>query len=173
MFFVCAQLLSHIQLFVTLWTAASQAPLSMELSKQEYWSGFPPTPLEDPPDTGIEPALPTSPTPQADYSLLSHWGSPNVCVFFPQLKNKQTWEVSVRSLYNMVAYLGGDRMHKVTYFTFLKKIFGCAGSPLLWGLFPTWSAWVSHCSDLYCCRARVLGCTGFSSWSTGFSSWTH
>ena len=28
-------------LCVILWTAAHQAPLSMELSQQEYWSGFP------------------------------------------------------------------------------------------------------------------------------------
>ena len=27
---------SHIQLFVTLWTVAHQAPLSMESSRQEY-----------------------------------------------------------------------------------------------------------------------------------------
>ena len=31
-----AQLLSHVQLFATLWTAACQAFLSMEFSKQEY-----------------------------------------------------------------------------------------------------------------------------------------
>ena len=32
---------SHVWLFVTLWTAALQAPLSMEFSRQEYWSGLP------------------------------------------------------------------------------------------------------------------------------------
>ena len=32
-------LLSHVQLFVTPWTVARQAPLSMELSRQEHWSG--------------------------------------------------------------------------------------------------------------------------------------
>ena len=35
------QLLSHIQLFVTPWTAAHQAPPSMGFSSQEYWSGLP------------------------------------------------------------------------------------------------------------------------------------
>ena len=29
---------SHVQLFVTLWTVAQQAPLSMGFSRQEYWS---------------------------------------------------------------------------------------------------------------------------------------
>ena len=38
---VCAQLLSCVQLFVTPWTAAQQAPLSMGFSRQEYWSGLP------------------------------------------------------------------------------------------------------------------------------------
>ena len=33
--------LSHVQLFVTPWTAAYQAPLSMGFSRQEYWSGVP------------------------------------------------------------------------------------------------------------------------------------
>ena len=32
---------SHIQLFVTLWTAACQARLSMGFSRQEYWNGLP------------------------------------------------------------------------------------------------------------------------------------
>ena len=34
-----------IRLFVTPWTVAHQAPLSMEFSRQGYWSGVPfPTP---------------------------------------------------------------------------------------------------------------------------------
>ena len=37
---MCA-LLSHVQLFATPWTVAHQAPLSMEFSRQEYWSGLP------------------------------------------------------------------------------------------------------------------------------------
>ena len=36
-----AKLLSRVQLFVTLWTVAHQAPLSMGFSRQEYWSGLP------------------------------------------------------------------------------------------------------------------------------------
>ena len=41
---VCAQSLSRVQLSVPLWTVAHQAPLSMEFSRQEDWSGllFPP-----------------------------------------------------------------------------------------------------------------------------------
>ena len=34
-------MLSSVQLFVTPWTIDSQVPLSMEFSRQEYWSGLP------------------------------------------------------------------------------------------------------------------------------------
>ena len=47
--------LSQIRLFVTLWTVAHQAPLSMGFSRQEYWSGLPFPSLGDLPNLGIEP----------------------------------------------------------------------------------------------------------------------
>ena len=38
--------LRHVRLFTTSWTAAQQAPPSMGISRQEYWSGLPlPSPL--------------------------------------------------------------------------------------------------------------------------------
>ena len=41
--------LSHILLFVTPWTVAFQAPLSVEFCRQGYWSGLPfPTPRDLP-----------------------------------------------------------------------------------------------------------------------------
>ena len=40
---------------------ACQAPLSMELSRQEYWSGLSFSSPEDHPDPGIEPVSPASP----------------------------------------------------------------------------------------------------------------
>ena len=36
-----AKFFSHVQLFATPWTVTYQAPLSMEFSKEEYWSGLP------------------------------------------------------------------------------------------------------------------------------------
>ena len=53
-------------LFVTLWTVAHQAPLSMGFSRQEYWSGVPCPPPGDLPDPGIEPTSPLSPALQWD-----------------------------------------------------------------------------------------------------------
>ena len=41
--------------FVTPWTVAPQAPLSMGFSRQEYWSGLPCPPPGDLPDPGIKP----------------------------------------------------------------------------------------------------------------------
>ena len=61
-----AHVLSHfsrVQLFATSWTVALQAPLSMEFSRQEYWSGLPCPSPGDPSNPGIEPG---SPALQAD-----------------------------------------------------------------------------------------------------------
>ena len=40
---------------MTPWTVARQVPLSMEFSRQEYWSGLPFLSLGDLPDPGIKP----------------------------------------------------------------------------------------------------------------------
>ena len=45
-------------LFVTPWTIAHQAPLSVGLSRQECWSGLPCPPPGDLPNPGIEPRPP-------------------------------------------------------------------------------------------------------------------
>ena len=46
----------RVRLFVTQWTVAHQAPLSVGSSRQEYWSGLPCPPPGDLPDPGIKPA---------------------------------------------------------------------------------------------------------------------
>ena len=55
-------MLSHVQLFVTPWTVAHKALLSMEFSMQEYWSGLPCLPPGDCPNPETEPMFPASPT---------------------------------------------------------------------------------------------------------------
>ena len=47
--------LNHVQLFANLCSVARQAPLSMEFSRQESWSGLPCPPPGDLPDPGIKP----------------------------------------------------------------------------------------------------------------------
>ena len=55
--------LSRVRLFATPWTVAYKAPLSMEFSRQEYWSGLPFPSPGNLPYPGIEPG---SPALQAD-----------------------------------------------------------------------------------------------------------
>ena len=53
------KLLSCVRLFATPWTVAYQAPPSMRVSRQEYWSGLPFPSPGDLPNSGIEPGSPT------------------------------------------------------------------------------------------------------------------
>ena len=48
---------SHVRLFATPWAVAHQAPLSIGLSKQKYWSGESSSPPGDLIDTGIDKCL--------------------------------------------------------------------------------------------------------------------
>ena len=50
--------LCGVPLFVTPWTVAYQAPLSMGFSSQDHWSGLPFPSPGDLPDPGIEPRSP-------------------------------------------------------------------------------------------------------------------
>ena len=77
-----AQSCPRVQLFVTPWTVAYQALLSMEFSRQEYWSGLPCPSPGNLPNPGIESR---SPSLQAD-SLPSK----------PPGKPKQTFSTSVQ-----------------------------------------------------------------------------
>ena len=75
--------LSHVRLFATPWTAAYQPSLSMEFSRQKYWSAlsFPsPEELSDP---GIKPGSPTlqanalpsePPEKSGDLGSIPGWG---------------------------------------------------------------------------------------------------
>ena len=70
--YVCAQLLSRVQLFANPQTVALQPPLSMRFSRQECWRelAFP--------DPEIEPI---SPALQAGCLPLSHLGSPYLTIY--------------------------------------------------------------------------------------------
>ena len=73
--------------FATPWTVACQVPLSMGLSRQEYWSGLPFPSQGDLPNSGIQPGLLHW---QVDSLPLSHLGSQkcdiyighkNICIY--------------------------------------------------------------------------------------------
>ena len=74
------KLLSRVQLFATPWTIAYQAPLSMEFSRQEYWSGLPFPSPGDLPDSGMEPR---SPALQADALPSEPPGKPQIFIGAP------------------------------------------------------------------------------------------
>ena len=62
---------------MTLWTAAHQASLSMEFSRQEYWSEFPYHPPRDLPNPEIEPTSLKSPVLAGGFFTTSTaWKSP-------------------------------------------------------------------------------------------------
>ena len=56
---VKVKLLSRVQLFATPGTVSHQAPLSMDFSRQEYWSGLPFPSPGDLLNPGIKPRSPT------------------------------------------------------------------------------------------------------------------
>ena len=72
---------SHVQLFVSLWTVACQAPLSMGFPRREYQSGLTCPPPGDLPDPGIKPM---SPALQVDLPL-SHRQAPRLSWLLPIL----------------------------------------------------------------------------------------
>ena len=80
---MCVQLLSRVQLFAAPWTVACQAPLSMEFSRQEYWSGLPfpiPGDLLDP---GIESMSYTSHALAGEFFTTSaSWEAHRLNIFF-------------------------------------------------------------------------------------------
>ena len=55
---VCVRVCCRVQIFVTPWSVAHEAPLSMKFPRQEHWSGLPFLSPSNLPDPGVEPASP-------------------------------------------------------------------------------------------------------------------
>ena len=72
--YVCILSPTHVRLFAISWTVAHQAPLSMEFSRQEYWSGLLFHTPEHLPDPGIKPVSLASSLSQMDSLPLYHLG---------------------------------------------------------------------------------------------------
>ena len=110
---------SHVQLFVTPWTAACHPPLSMGFSGQEHWSGLPLPSAGDLPDPGIECV---SAAWQADCLPPSHPGSPSEvhrygCICF--CRNR--WKDELCGYRRLVIFMGrgteGPRERRLTSLT--------------------------------------------------------
>ena len=73
---VMVVMLSCVQLFVNPWTVGCQAPLSMEFSRQDDWSGLPfPTP-GDLTDPGIKPRSSVPPAVAGRFFITAATGKP-------------------------------------------------------------------------------------------------
>ena len=83
------QWLSCILLFVTPWTVACQAPLSVVFFRQEYWGGLPFPPAGDLPYPGIKP---TSPALAGRFFTTSAtWEAYLVCVYLYIFNTDTFW----------------------------------------------------------------------------------
>ena len=70
-------MLNSVQLFATPWTTAHQAPLSIKVSRQEYWSGLLFPPPGDPPAPGIKPTSLASPALAGKFFTTEPPGKPD------------------------------------------------------------------------------------------------
>ena len=105
-----AQLPCCIQLFVILCMVAHQAPLSMEFSRQEYWSGLPFPFPGNLPNPGIKPAFLMSPALACEFFITS-----------------ATWEAAI---YFSKSLHQSYKEHLVGYGNLLQGLFLTQGSNL-------------------------------------------
>ena len=97
---VCAKSLGHVYLLATVWTIDCHAPLSMGFSRQVYWSGLLCPPLEDLPDSGIEPMPLMSPEMAGGIlSLVSPGKPPNMYISTKVNKNSFQKGTTVKWVY--------------------------------------------------------------------------
>ena len=158
----------HVQLFVTPWTIACQAPLSMGFPRQEYWSGFPFSSPKDLPHPGIKPA---SPALQVDSLPVSHQGSPKLVCRWIELSRVQTRtgglqgrELGARELerqFALCVFFSVMPCKYITYektnalkvktqrnLTFPSNVLGVRRQPATWSLGPSDACWKSYQSTL-------------------------
>ena len=75
---MCVSVLSRVRPFATPWTTVHQAPLSMKLYRQQYWSGLPFPSAGDLPNPGIKPASPVSIALGGGFFTTTPPGKPNM-----------------------------------------------------------------------------------------------
>ena len=151
LFVVAVQSLSCDGSFVTPWTVALQAPLSVEFSRQEYWSGltFPPPP-GGLPDAGIKPTSPalagvffTAEPPEKHSAILETNQKEifflKICLFFLLI-----WYVCVNCLMEMSQICGQVSTSDLGYRR------SHVGLPTLCG--PFFFSYMCICSTKICSR---------------------
>ena len=115
--YMCACVLSHfrfIQLFVTPWTVARQAPLSMGFSRLEYWSVLPYPPTGDLPNLGIETASLISPALAGGFSITSAtWEAHKIMCWGPKVTRQTHNLQSIDSICEILSMLNYVQMRMV------------------------------------------------------------
>ena len=151
--------LSHVQLFATPWTVACQAPLSMGLAQQEYWSGLPFPSPGDLPNPWIKPwnpalqvdSLPSEPPGKPSHIINLPFF--NNCLFkiysrYPQILNP--FKISTSSVYFIVAVVVAAVVflciHSSYIFTKIRRMWKKSHKFLL--LFLS-SFFLCHCWDCW------------------------
>ena len=130
--YMCAQSLSHVQLFMAPWTVALQAPLFMAFPRQECWSGLPFPSPGDLPSPGMEPA-----------SLVS-------CIVGRFFTTSATWEALSKSHTVMSGALRPHRLH--SSLNSPGQDTGVGSPSLLQQIFPTQESnqGLLHCRRILC-----------------------
>ena len=107
--------LGHVQLSATPWTAAYQAPPSMEFSRQEYWSGLPlPSPRAELLEARKNPKSTTSLTPLTT-------GSPAYLGLPRSLKSKQLHHLHTWPSLWQTQVLQGTLRNKLLWMTHMQR----------------------------------------------------
>ena len=108
---------SRVQLFVTLWTIACQALLSMGFSMQKYWSGLPCPLPGDLPNSGIEPVSFMSPASPGEFFITSATWEP---IYFNMLSEKRKMQycftfLQVSLMSNLRNWVSASELYPLQY----------------------------------------------------------
>ena len=103
LYFVCAKLLSRVQLFAIPWTVAHQAPLLMGFSRQEYWSMPSSRGSYQPRDRTQVPAPALA---SGFFTTSVAWGAPFSFAFFPNFTLDAACEEVLPVLIGRLLHLG-------------------------------------------------------------------
>ena len=146
--------LSHVWLFVTLWTVAWQAPLSMEFSRQEYWSTLPFPAPEDLRDPGIKPVSLVSPALAGRFFTTEPPGKPGnhvtlILIHLPRMKRSFHWK-PFKTLQTMWSSYALTSPHTKTPLDIAQKA-------VFWALFPLHNLmWCfSYCTTAPSCLTKA------------------
>ena len=137
--------ISHVWLFVALWTAAHQVPLSMGFSRQEYWSRLSCPSPGDLLYPGVQTA---SPALQVDAWLLSRQGS--ICMALAYLFCRFIPPTPLAKQEELCSFWIIDFYYLVGWFVFPVVMYGCE----IWTIKKA-KRWRIDAFELWCWR-RLL-----------------